>query len=318
MFANNFVQIHRGAKQMRKSQLITLVILFVAVSLFIWIGACSDKKGDKAPESSATIKINEPGQATPTAEATAPVTTPDTPATATPEQGGAAKPVVNFSEVDGLSASELATDVSYTDHTFSNTATKTAMDKYTYILSKPGTDSKDIYMSFLLHYSEANTRVGQLLDFAKEKNAKFTFYVSSMYLNDPQNLEILKRMHDEGHTIGTRGDKSIDQLAASSTAFFDSMWAMETKYQSIFGTNERMYFYAPDKISEKNAKLANLMGYTPTFKLCNFVTNAGSQPQTYNGVVFQSSDISDALVGQVRGYVEWGQSQGYTFKGFTK
>lgn len=139
-----------------------------------------------------------------------------------------------------------------------------------------------------------------------------------MYLNDDQNLELIKRMHDEGHTIGTRGDKSIDQLSASSNALYDSLWAMETKYQSIFGTDERMYFYAPDQVSERNMKLANLMGYTVTFKLCNFVTNAGSQPQTYNGVVFQSSNITDDLIDQVTGYVDWGLSQGYTFKGFTK
>ena len=128
-----------------------------------------------------------------------------------------------------------------------------------------------------------------------------------MYLNDDQNLELIKRMHDEGHTIGTRGDKSIDQLSASSNALYDSLWAMETKYQSIFGTDERMYFYAPDQVSERNMKLANLMGYT-----------AGSQPQTYNGVVFQSSNITDDLIDQVTGYVDWGLSQGYTFKGFTK
>ena len=226
--------------------------------------------------------------------------------------------MVDFTQVDGLQTAELALDVSFTDYVFTDETTKSVMDQSTYILSNPGTDSQDIYMSFLLHYSETNDRVTELLDLAKEKNVKFTFFLSSMYLNDDQNLELIKRMHDEGHTIGTRGDKSIDQLSASSNALYDSLWAMETKYQSIFGTDERMYFYAPDQVSERNMKLANLMGYTVTFKLCNFVTNAGSQPQTYNGVVFQSSNITDDLIDQVTGYVDWGLSQGYTFKGFTK
>lgn len=299
---------------MRKSQIITLIILFIAVSLFIWIGACGDKKSNP-PDPGATVKINSPGSETPTP---APGDgTPDPQATPTAEPG-AAKPAVDFTQVDGLKTAELPLDVSFTDYTFTDAATKGIMEQSTYILSKPGDSSKDIYMTFLLHYSEANPRVEKLLDLAKEKNVKFTFYLSSMYLNDEQNLSLIKRMHDEGHTIGTRGDKAIDQLTASSNALYDSLWAMETKYQSIFGAKERMHFYAPDKVSERNMKLANLMGYTVTFKLCNFVTDNGSRPQTYNGVVFQSSDITDDLVAQVTGYVGWGQSEEYTFKGFTK
>ena len=295
---------------MRKSQLITLVVLFLAVSIFIWVGACSDKKDEGPPPSTGTIKVNtpatDPGGATPDAQAT-----PTPPA-------GVQKPEVDFTQVDSLGKDALTLDVSQTEYKFTNATTLAAMEKYTYILSKPGVDTKDIYMTFLLHYSEANPQVTKLLDLAKEKNVKFTFFVSSMYLNDDKNREILKRMHDEGHTIGTRGDKSIDQLTASSTALFDSLWAMEQKYQSIFGTNERMYFYAPDSVSERNMKLTNLMEYTVTFKLCNFVTNAGSQSQASNGVIFQSSEISDGLVTEVAGYVDWGLSQQYTFKGLTK
>ena len=301
---------------MRKSQIITLIVLFLAVSLFIWIGACTSKNNKKPAEGTATIKINNPTEGTPDPGATpGPATGAPQEPTASP---GVQKPAVDFTQLDGLGTGELALDINYTDHNFANADTKTVMEKYTYILSKPGTDTKDIYMSFMLHYSEANPKVIKLMDMAKEKNVKFTFYLSSMYLNDAQNLDIIKRMHDEGHTIGIRGDKSIDQLTVSPTALFDSFWAMETKYQSIFGENERTYFYAPDKINERNMKLANLMGYTVTFRLCNFVTNSGSQAQTYNGVVFQSSDISDGLVDEVAGYVAWGQAQGYTFKGFTK
>ncbi len=300
---------------MRKSQIITLIILFIAVSLFIWIGACSDRENDP-PDPDATIRITSPG--TETATPGPAEETPEVPETTPTPDPTITKPEVDFTQVDGLRTAELALDVSFTDYVFTDETTKSVMDQSTYILSNPGTDSQDIYMSFLLHYSETNDRVTELLDLAKERNVKFTFFLSSMYLNDDENLALIKRMHDEGHTIGTRGDKSIDQLSVSSNALYDSLWAMETKYQSIFGTDERMYFYAPDQVSERNMKLANLMGYTVTFKLCNFVTNAGSQPQTYNGVVFQSSNITDDLIDQVTGYVDWGLSQGYTFKGFTK
>ena len=77
--------------------------------------------------------------------------------------------MVDFTQVDGLQTAELALDVSFTDYVFTDETTKSVMDQSTYILSNPGTDSQDIYMSFLLHYSETNDRVTELLDLAKEK-----------------------------------------------------------------------------------------------------------------------------------------------------
>ena len=297
-------------KQMKKSQLITLVILFVAVSLFIWIGACSDSKNEISdPDSSISISKTPAGQ----------TSKPDnTGPTATAPSLPTKKPVteIDLTQLSGLSKEKLDIFVSYDTKDFSDPATVAALEQSTYLLSNPGTGSNDIYMSFLLHYSDVNSRVEKLLDIAKNKNIKFTFYVSSMYLNEEANVETLKRIYNEGHTIGSRGDKSIDQLSVSAEALRDSLLDMEKKLKSIVGEGAHIKFYSPDNISERNARLATLMGYTVTFKLCNFVTDSGSRDQTYNGIQFQSSEISDKLVTQVSSYVDWAMSQGYTFKGF--
>lgn len=54
------------------------------------------------------------------------------------------KPEVDFTQVDGLRTAELALDVSFTDYVFTDETTKSVMDQSTYILSNPGTDSRDI------------------------------------------------------------------------------------------------------------------------------------------------------------------------------
>ena len=305
---------------MKKSQIITLVILFIAVSLFIWIGACSDDN-NKTNDPSPTMKINTPAAETPSSDNTA-TATPDVTPTATPNNV-VTKPTVDFSQLSGLSNSELEPYVTYEEGNpssaaFSSAATKAALEQASYILSAPGTDTKNIHLSFMLHYSDVNSKVTKILDIAKNKNVKFTFYISSMYLNDSANEEIIKRMFNEGHTIGSRGDKSIDQLYVSAETLYNSLWEMETKYAQIVGEGNRMYFYAPDTISHRNVKLANLMGYTVTFKFSNFVTDSGTRSEAYNGVVFQSSNITDDLVTEVESFVNWGLSQNYTFKGFTK
>ena len=94
---------------MRKSQIITLIILFVAVSLFIWIGACSDK--NDTPNPSSTIKINSPGTGTPTPGQETGAPTPEATPTAEP---GVTKPIVDFTQVDNLRTAELELDVSFT------------------------------------------------------------------------------------------------------------------------------------------------------------------------------------------------------------
>lgn len=303
---------------MRKSQIITIIILLIAVTIFIWVGACSDSTG--APDPDSTPKINSP--VTPPAQETP---DPSSPSGETPSQApvNAERPTVDYTQLNGLRTDALSMGVSKDDgRTFTDSDTTSTLEGKDYILSKPGTDTKDIYMSFMLEWSDSNTKVTQLLDIAKENNAKFTFFVSQNYLNDDANIDILKRIHDEGHTIGTRGDRSINQINVSAEAFSDSMWKLETRYQEIFGSTERMYFFAPDtdKVSERNVTLANMMGYTVVFKRSNFVTDEGTRPETYNGVVYQwtESENRNDIVDQVKTYVPWAISEGYTFKTFTK
>lgn len=296
---------------MKKSQLITLIILFVAVSLFIWIGALSDKSNE-VPSGNGTVNKK------PVATATAPANNTPVQPSATVEPTKPPVQEVDLTQLEGLETGKLNLAFSNDTKDFSDSETKTALEQCTYLLSNPGQGTNDIYLSFLLHWSDVNPKVEKLLDLAKSKNIKFNFYVSAMYINEEANVDMIKRIYNEGHTIGSRGDKSIDQLAVSAGALKDSLESMEKRLQTLVGDDAKIKFYAPDDISQRNAKLASLIGYTVTFKRGNFVTDAGSRDETYNGVQFESSDISDKLVTQVTSYVEWAMSQGYTFKGFTK
>ncbi len=302
---------------MRKSQIITLIILFILVTLFIWVGACSDKS--EVPDPDATVKINTPGATTPDTQVT-----PEPPATSTPEP--VERPEIDSTKLSGLGTAALDASVSESDHAFTGDAIKAALNGSDYILSDPGTDTKDIYISFFLTSSAKNTLVTQILDTAASNNARFTFFVSKSYIEDSANLEIISRIHRDGHTIGTCGDISIDgdgqisdeQLEASAESMSDALWAMETKYQQIFGPSERMQFYAADRISERNIKLANMMGYTVAFRFSKFVTDEGTRSETYNGVLFQNVNMRDTLPEQLSSYVTWATSEGYTFKALSR
>ena len=145
--------------------------------------------------------------------------------------------------------------------------------------------------------------------------------MSAKYIADEANAETIKRIYSEGHTIGSRGPKDeIDQIKASPEALFNSLWEMETKLSKILGKEVRIQFYSPDEFSQRNIKLANLMGYTVTFRFSTFVTDAGSREseETFNGVLFQVDDITEQRVSEVNSYIDWAKDEGYTFKSFSK
>ncbi len=303
---------------MKKSQTITLVILFIAVSIFIWIGACSDKE-PAAPKQTAKINTTQaPIVSTDTIVQETQV--PEQTATATPNGQDQTQTSIDYTLLEGLSTEDLSLAVDKEKKAFSQSSTIDATSDKDCYLTKPGSDSKDIYMSFMLHYSDVNSKVDSLLALAKSNNLKLNFFISSNYLNNADNAETIKKIYSEGHTLGTRGDKDINQVSTSSSALYDSLDSMDKKLAQVLGENVKFKFYSPDTISERNIKLANLMGYTVTFRYSTFKTDQGSRTatETFNGVLFQSDSITEDLVSEFTSYVEWALSEGYTFKAFTK
>lgn len=120
-----------------------------------------------------------------------------------------------------------------------------------------------MYLTFHDYPYEDST--GVVLDLLKEKGVKATFFISSDFLT--ANPDLVKRMRDEGHLIGTRGKNNgtVDMSTLSVDAFIAALTDMEHTYQSLFGESERMLYYRPDMFSTRDLAIANQMGYTVTF-----------------------------------------------------
>ena len=64
---------------------------------------------------------------------------------------------------------------------------------------------KYIYLTFDEGYEAGYTP--KILDTLKENNVKATFFITAHYLNT--ELDLVKRMIDEGHTVGNHTPKSL-------------------------------------------------------------------------------------------------------------
>lgn len=66
-------------------------------------------------------------------------------------------------------------------------------------------NKKYVYVTFDEGYEAGYTP--KILDTLKENNVKATFFITAHYLNT--ELDLVKRMIDEGHTVGNHTPKSL-------------------------------------------------------------------------------------------------------------
>jgi len=122
---------------------------------------------------------------------------------------------------------------------------------------------KVIYLTFDAGYENGNTE--PILDALKKHNATATFFVVGHYLESAP--ELVRRMVEEGHTVGNHTYHHPDMSAISDQeTFAKEMNDVAALYQQITG-QEMTAFYRPPqgKYSTDNLKMAQEMGYTTFF-----------------------------------------------------
>lgn len=126
-------------------------------------------------------------------------------------------------------------------------------------------DSSDkvIYLTFDAGFENGNTE--PILDALKKHNAKGTFFVVGHYLETAP--ELVKRMVEEGHSVGNHTYHHPDMSKISDkAAFTKEMQDVETLYQEITGEEMTKYYRPPQgKYSTSNMQMAKEMGYHTFF-----------------------------------------------------
>lgn len=122
---------------------------------------------------------------------------------------------------------------------------------------------KVIYLTFDAGYENGNTE--PILDALKKHNATATFFVVGHYLESAP--ELIKRMVEEGHTVGNHTYHHPDMSSISDkAAFAKEMDDVAALYQEITGQEMTLYYRPPQgKYSRENLQMAQEMGYTTFF-----------------------------------------------------
>lgn len=122
---------------------------------------------------------------------------------------------------------------------------------------------KIIYLTFDCGFENGNTE--PILDALKKHQAKAAFFVVGHYLESAP--ELVKRMVEEGHTVGNHTYHHPDMSAISDRAAFEKeVKAVEQLFAEITGTEISRYYRPPQgKYSTSNLQMAKDLGYTTVF-----------------------------------------------------
>lgn len=122
---------------------------------------------------------------------------------------------------------------------------------------------KVIYLTFDAGYENGNTE--PILDALKKHNATATFFVVGHYLETAP--ELVKRMVEEGHTVGNHTYHHLDMSSISDkTAFAKEMEDVAALFQEITEQEMTLYYRPPQgKYSTENLQMAKELGYTTFF-----------------------------------------------------
>ena len=124
-------------------------------------------------------------------------------------------------------------------------------------------EEKKIYLTFDCGYENGNSSA--ILDALKKHDAPATFFVVGHFLESAP--EMVKRMVEEGHTVGNHTYHHYDMSKISDPAVFQKeMDDVRTLFQETTGTEMAMYYRPPQgKYSETNLQMAKDLGYSTFF-----------------------------------------------------
>ena len=150
------------------------------------------------------------------------------------------------------------------------------MKKYNAYYMAEG-EEKVLYLTFDCGYENGNTE--PILDALKKHNAPATFFVVGHFLETAP--DIVKRMVEDGHTVGNHTYHHYDMSKISDKASFEKeMNDVANLFKETTGTDLAMYYRPPQgKYSTNNLQMAKDMGYSTFFWSLAYVDwNVDAQP----------------------------------------
>ena len=203
--------------------------------------------------------------------------------------------------------------------------TLATLEKYGAIYRK-NADQKVTYLTFDCGYEYGYT--ASILDTLKEKNVKAVFFVAGDFVNDQKNRDLLLRMYNEGHVIGSHTDHHRIMPKETDESFIMELNGLQLKVNQLLGFAYQIHYYRPPEGStcERDLALARKMDITTvlwSYAYADYSVN--NQPDVaqslqkaeaglHNGCVYLLHAVSSTNAAMLGDLIDYIQSQGYEIR----
>ena len=139
------------------------------------------------------------------------------------------------------------------------------------------TGEKVLYLTFDAGYENGCTE--KILDVLKKQEVKAAFFLVGNYME--RNADLVRRMAEEGHTVGNHTMHHPDMSTITDKAAFSrELQDLESLYKETTGRELPKFYRPPQGIySEENLKMAQELGYQTLFWSLAYVDwNNDAQP----------------------------------------
>ena len=125
------------------------------------------------------------------------------------------------------------------------------------------TTKKVLYLTFDAGYENGST--AKILDTLKKHNVSAAFFLVGNYIE--KNADLVRRMVDEGHTVGSHTMHHPDMSKLTDQAAFQKeLTDLEDLFQEVTGKELAKYYRPPQGIySQENLQMAKDLGYKTVF-----------------------------------------------------
>ena len=185
------------------------------------------------------------------------------------------------------------------------------------------TGEKVLYLTFDAGYENGCT--AEILDILKEQEVQAAFFLVGNYIE--KNADLVRRMVQEGHTVGNHTMHHYDMSRLSDKAAFQKeLTDLEALYRDTVGSQMPKFYRPPQGLySEENLAMAKELGSQTVFWSLAYVDwNNDSQPsreqalskllpRTHNGAVIllhSTSRTNAQILGEL---IEHWKAEGYRF-----
>ncbi len=135
-----------------------------------------------------------------------------------------------------------------------------------YYIDRRHTEMKDpdkvVYLTFDVGYENGN--VERVLDVLKEEQVPGAFFILANVIR--KNPELVRRMADDGHTVGNHTLRHKDMSCFSEDEFLEELQGLEALYRECTGYVLSSYYRPPEgRFNRTNLETASKYGYKTIF-----------------------------------------------------